>query len=592
MHRQQPPASALRHRGPSLLGRRLLVAIFVVIVVVAVGHMSIAVENAHANPSVAANVKQLERSPSSASFLSMRNRARAFGKPFVTKLPAQGTAASQEGAVDGAWMLVPRSLMTRYHSRFANTSVCLPAHNEQVVDLFGHVDGCVWNVFHNLSRAVPAARSVSRIGRLDDHLWHIPSFNGDVIIALTSIIPSHAAVFRGLLPPSLKPSTLEAVNAVEYSGGSFVHPSECVRSGWASSHGAASTVLQPWVVFVGHSHGRMLACMLCMLLQLPDCERFRKMVNTETNLSSTEEDVLTFRGATGLFPAAGIGFVKSSYDVRDRMSAVSALLHRAFAAMTKTSTESHSVPLSGSAVVPRLVVYQRGPWDLVFMDTPMYVFVEEMAAGIVALHDALHPETILVVYLTHYTQPLRGAASPTARDWRHNLRNVCLHRDRVLRLRNATVCAIKHAVSKRPALLERLGLFDVWAEAESLPLQEKWQRFVDWGGHHYLDVVLEAMAMKFLRHHVCSNATASRRALVEAYLSSVSAETCDAFVAEGAVGAPRKLACSCHNKEWRDEGLCSSMLGPLTAPKRSKAPPPTRKRHSFMFIGGGVSVSH
>ncbi|CUG68579.1 membrane-associated protein, putative [Bodo saltans] len=293
----------------------------------------------------------------------------------------------------------------------------------------------------------------------------------------------------------------------------------------------------PVIALLGHSHQRLMGAMLCMMWNLTSCHLFKKMLSMVVQ-TPTSEDHLTARHEPTPWgsPPVVLTFVRAPGDVTLRLGS------------SDSPKWTNAVGADSAASVPDMVVYGRGAWDLVFWGTLPGELIADMTKSFVAIHRALPSTTRLVVYLLHYTQPIRRSGPRRGQrgyhPWQKVLREMCLSEERTQAVRLATLCAIKAAIrqlddlsglngregaAKGSTLRDRIEIFDVFHETSLVP--SSWVKpLTDYGGHHYLDVLLEAMTQKFLRRHICPTDGLKHHHTVDQYLEAASDEVCSVML--------------------------------------------------------------
>ena len=257
----------------------------------------------------------------------------------------------------------------------------------------------------------------------------------------------------------------------------FVHPTQCLtlpppdRTRSDTNKKDRGCLRHHSLLFIGHSHGRYLAAMLCMALQGENCGE----------LSIIEKDMVEVRtplDRPGCADAPAVTWVQANYDLRSQL----ALVQKA----------------------PTHIVVSRGEWDMLYNDQDPRLVALEMSQGLVELVRRF-PNATVISQLPqyHYKRiPPRTARHPSHYH-RAVWRSTCFAEKRVLRSRDITLCAVLaarqqiHAESTSSSTPFRF--FDVWTDS----FTDAASHFVDALGHHYQDVVLESFVMKLLSQAVC-----------------------------------------------------------------------------------------
>ena len=206
-----------------------------------------------------------------------------------------------------------------------------------------------------------------------------------------------------------------------------------------------------------------------MIFNLSHCELFSKHVTAATSGNELRH--------TGSNSSVSITFARSLYDLRDVLPAALAELRGRGIWMTITH-----------------VVYNRGSWDLLYMDKPPEQIREEAESSLKMLGDQLPQDCEIIVYPTHFTQRYTRRKHERYHPWKRNIRNVCMSDTRTDNVRAAAFCAVGHVTENRS---RAISIFARESQSTIAP------SMTDFGGHHYHDILLEAMMMKLLTHHVC-----------------------------------------------------------------------------------------
>lgn len=346
-----------------------------------------------------------------------------------------------------------------------------------------------------------------------------------------SMIRSHAIVevLQKNIPSSL-------ANSTSCRQSQLISPKQCVLQ---QPHGAPPVS----VLFIGHSHTRFLASMICMMLNASSCEQLDDQFR---NISIVRQADLFNRGQpadAGMqqphTSAVGEGFVRLAFvQANYHFGNKVALTQQAFTA-TELAAFTH-------------VVVSRGSWDLLFYDRPPVEIAVELRSSLRLLLGILSPRVHLILHQHHFVHPksVVGGNSkkrgPSHAALRAAWRRLCFSTHRVERIRDATLCGAWN-VSSSPS--SSIAIYDTYPDTRTA----LGYRFVDVLGHHYQDVMLEHLTMKFLRDHVCSRTQDRGLMLTE----TVALDACKRTDAASGDGVFHTIPdCACHHPTERRDHIC------------------------------------
>lgn len=311
----------------------------------------------------------------------------------------------------------------------------------------------------------------------------------------------------------------------------LVSPVQCLLGGGPSRHIS--------LLLIGHSHTRFLASMLCMMLNATSCQRLDDQFR---NISVVREADIVYpskqQGLTHRPPSnfIRIAFVQSNYHYGAKVR----LMQSTF---TKTELASFTH-----------VIYSRGSWDLLFYDRAPNTIADDLRSSLLELYSVLSPTVRRVIHLHHYVhyKPDGGSGNkkkgPSHAAIRAAWRRNCFASSRVEQVRDATLCGSwdEEATSKGHAV----SVYDTYTETRT-PLGFQ---FADILGHHYQDVMLEYLAMKFLREHVCPPVGAPLPKTLQLSANRASAACKRTEVATSAFHVSTE--CACHHPTERRDHIC------------------------------------
>jgi hypothetical protein len=311
----------------------------------------------------------------------------------------------------------------------------------------------------------------------------------------------------------------------------LVSPTQCVLQGPIRGEPHVS------LLFIGHSHTRFLASMVCMMLNATSCQQLDDQFR---NIAIVREaDLERSPGVVGSRPSSRfvrIAFVQANYHFGNKVRMMQADFTAA-----ELASFTH-------------VIYSRGSWDLLFYDRPPNEIADDLRSSLVHLSSVLSPTVRRVLHLHHHVhyKPDGGSSAkkkgPNHAAIRAAWRRTCFAPSRVEQIRDATLCGSWD--SDNTSAGPPVSVYDTFAETKtSIGFQ-----FVDILGHHYQDVMLEFLAMKFLREHVCPPARSPLppRLLLTA---DVASKACKRTLA--ATKAFRIVTeCACHHPTERRDQIC------------------------------------
>jgi hypothetical protein len=215
-----------------------------------------------------------------------------------------------------------------------------------------------------------------------------------------------------------------------------------------------------------------------------------------------------------------------------------------------------------------VLVVSRGSWDLLFLDQDPVVATQQLAAGIRLLASAF-PGADIVVHMPHlhvWNPPgvpttggkphgggrsvgrKGGGHSAASAELRSGWRKRCFAAERQQLYRDVNLCAAFRASLSRPQV-PPVRLFDFF-DATATPFA---RQYVDGLGHHYLDVILEEMALQMLAGITQATDSTSGPASKASVWRVVTA-------AEGTPACHRVAAAARHYRRHGAVEQCSCML--------------------------------
>jgi hypothetical protein len=265
-------------------------------------------------------------------------------------------------------------------------------------------------------------------------------------------------------------------------------PSDPLSSEWlekcfveVSPSTPVGSTLKRRVLFIGHSHSRYLAAMLCLFLNGTTCSQF--------SLHRRPATVIQLNPLTPPTspPTGFLAWIQANYDLRPRLRLyfralvngtnkeggsagfipvqplLARQLHQGIAGLQAGETEitdrdvgmerrSELDPkTNGSSVRPSIagdlthIVVSRGAWDLLFRDADPETIVGELVDGLMELRGRF-PSAAIVLQLPHYVHSRLPARRPTQRgklsSYQRSLwRATCFSPARVQLMRDVNLCA-------------------------------------------------------------------------------------------------------------------------------------------------------
>ena len=325
------------------------------------------------------------------------------------------------------------------------------------------------------------------------------------------------------------------------------------------------------VLFVGHSHVRFVATMLCAMLKGANCHR---MGNKNANFT-----LLRF-GEAHSSAIVPVVYLQTRYN------------------------SSLGLPLlfqdaSVQAILPRIshIVYGRGAWDQLYKDSVPNALQGEIVSEILRMTEAIPSISRVIVYATHYQHVYSNPSKPAL--WHAHIRQ-CKSNARQRISRSIGLCAAKalgdifssrqstynSSINNTPTLYPAREVlvepFDVW-----FPTRDQFAGVSsDLAGHHFMEGALEGLVQLLMRRHLCPWAPragggpaatladpisiASRSISPQALMAMACrrvAEASESPHANGTLSSPL-AACSCHRPSFASRAPCDELAIHLARPKQ------------------------
>ena len=323
----------------------------------------------------------------------------------------------------------------------------------------------------------------------------------------------------------------------------FVSPLAC----WRASNTS--------ILFLGHSHVRYMASLLCMMLRGRNCNE----IGSKNTKAAIMDDGLGDHGRTR---RPIIAFVQSSYYPKRRIPILKKVLRR---------WGIHDDKQFGH------IVYARGSWDMSYRDVdPLNLTLSVVEALETYAHHfgkckvtadgdgggACKEDVQLTIVPTHrhhlwgsYTKPKVWAdhvqvCKSVERQWLYHETARCAAS---LIMGTDTTIPTHHSPPHSPSAQQQIvratnmGVFDVWDQTSS----SFGRATVDFAGHHYLDITLEGLVQMFLSQHVCPASGHPPQ-------PTIPPSACRAVLKASKVFTPLSL-CSCHSDGFRLKEPCTSL---------------------------------
>jgi hypothetical protein len=319
----------------------------------------------------------------------------------------------------------------------------------------------------------------------------------------------------------------------------FVHPASCFKASGAS------------LLFLGHSHTRYIASMLCMMLNSSACDPLRDQFR---NITAIHRSSLPFsHRADHRADGSILTFAQSNYGFQRRVRELQGV------ASDRKGGFTH-------------IVLSRGSWDLLFFDRSPSEITDDLYSSLIAAVQAWPSATFILhlPHFCHYVLPKDKRRSKPSVVLRAQWRRRCFSPERIRMIRSVNICAAYRA--QRSYALQRIRpgfeflKFDTFKETRNGFAK----RYVDELGHHYQDLVLESLTMKFLRLFLCPSQTQGDADQASLAVTEVEGFESCALVERFTTAYVPDLECSCHHPLRASPAICK---------KYGRSIPDSSRRH-------------